>query len=105
MALQRIPTDSPSEGETPDRGIPVEPIALNSPPRRQRVTVEQVEDQEMEHVVQLRAAPAMVTLPKKTAESRAKRGQPKAPRPICMMIGRPGFDFVAEFRDLLVTNL
>ena len=105
MAPQRIPTDSPSEGETPDRGIPAEPIAPNSPPRRPRVTVEQVEDQDMEDVVQLRAAPATVTLPKKTAEPRAKRGQPKAPRPIRMMIGRPGFDIVAEFRDLPVTNL
>ena len=35
----------------------------------------------------------------------AKRGTPKHPRPIRMMVGRPGFDIVAEFRDLLVSNL
>ena len=102
---QHISTDSASDGETPERGIPAEPIAPNSPRRRQRVTVEQAEDQEMEEVVQLRAAPATVTLPKRTGEPRAKRGQPKPPRPIRMMVGRPGFDIVAEFRDLPVTNL
>ena len=47
----------------------------------------------------------IVTLPIKTAARKAKRGGPKPPRPIRMMIGRPGFDIVAEFRDLPVTNL
>ena len=104
MAPQRISTDLASEGESPDRGLPAEPIAATSPPRRQRETVEQVEDQDMEDVVQLRASLARVVLPKKTGEPRAKRGRPKPPRPIRMMIGRPGFDIVAEFRDLPVTN-
>ena len=102
---QRISTDSASDGETPERGIPAEPIAPNSPRRRQRVTLEQAEDQAMEEVVQLRAAPATVTLPKRTGEPRAKRGQPTPSRPIRMMVETPGFDIVAEFRDLPVTNL
>ena len=105
VAPQPISTDSESEGETPERGLPAEPIAASSPTRRRRVTVEQAEDQDMEEVVQLRAAPATATLPKKTGEPKTKRGLPKGPRPIRMMIGRPGFDVVAEFRDLPVTNL
>ena len=99
----RISSDSASEGETPEPGIPAEPIAASSPSRGTRVTVEAADD--MEDVVQLRPAPATVTLPKRTGTPKAMRGQPKAPRPIRMMIGRPGFDIVAEFRDLPVSNL
>ena len=100
---QRISSDSASEGETPEPGIPAEPIAASSPSRRTRVTVEAADD--MEVVIQQRPAPAPVTLPKRTGTPKAKQGQPKAPRPIRMMIGRPGFDIVAEFRDLPVSNL
>ena len=47
--------------------------------------------------------PALV--PKRPAQRKAKPGAAKPPRPIRMMIGRPGFDIVAEFRDLPVTNM
>jgi hypothetical protein len=72
-----------------------------------RVTTEPLpEDLPMEDVgLQQRAVPATMTLPRKTAGRKAKRGTPKPPRPIRMMVGRPGFDIVAEFRDLPVTNL
>ena len=74
MAPQLISTESASEGETPDRGLPVEPIAATSPPRRQRVTVEQVEDQNMEDLVQLRAASARVVYQRKQGNLGQSRG-------------------------------
>ena len=72
-----------------------EPIDVQTPPRIV------VEDSVSDAVESERPAP----VPKRPAQRKAKRGAPKPPRPICMMIGRPGFDIVAEFRDLPVTNM
>ena len=65
-----------------------------------RVTIDDSDDEPIE----VRRTPQPATLPK-PVERRAKRGAAKPPRPIRMMIGRPGFDVVAEFRDLPVTNM
>ena len=72
-----------------------EPIDVQTPPRIV------VENSVSEAVESERPAP----VPKRPAQRKAKRGAPKPPRPIRMMIGRPGFDIVAEFRDLRVTNM
>ena len=44
-------------------------------------------------------------LVRKPAVRRARCEAPKPPRPIRMMFGQPGFDIVAEFRELPVTNM
>ena len=46
---------------------------------------------------------ATAELAEKVRKKRA--AVPRPPRHVCMMIERPGFDMVAEFRDLPISNM
>ena len=82
------------QGESSARNPRAEPIAVEPPAHIIEDSVDGAEEIEQ-------AAPPV----RKPAVRTAKRGAPKPPRPIRMMIGGPGFDIVAEFRDLPVSNM
>ena len=67
--------------------------SLRQDPGRRQATVEMEDD-----VVEVAAGPAVRKQVKKVCT-------PKAPRHIRMMLGQPGFDVLAEFREMPVPNL
>ena len=88
-----------SEGPTTQRRDPAqptaEPIDVETPPPPQVIEDSADED------TRRRTTPVV----REPVVRRPKRGAPRPPRKIRMMVGHPEFNIVAEFRDLPVTNL